>query len=233
MKKVIVCPICGNAIEGILRFSNHLHANHTKEEMNKAWISILPDIVDTSTVHRPISASHGDDGIDWNLEAQRASKVFWPYTDRTGLSYLHNILPQRFVILDLGCSIGSWHNAWKELRPVCEYHGLDFSHFAIAIARDRYPDSTFYQKDAITLDFVEKFDVIFTHAVLQHMNQKSHLHLAPRIYNALKHGGFLIIEENVKSVYATHYWIKLFSKGFKLIKTKPQNGGMCFVFRKV
>jgi len=235
MKKVILCPICGNSVEGIIRFSNHLHANHTEEERNKAWLSIIPDLIDTSAVHDyPATETRGDDNIDWDKDAKRASQAHWPYTSYHSLLYLDDVVPQRFIMLDLGCQIGSWYTGWKELRPNCEYHGVDFSHFAIAIARDRYPDATFYHKDVTRLNFIEMFDVIFTHAVLQHMNQRSHLLLIPRIHAALRPYGLLIIEENIESAFSTDYWIKLFSnKGFKLIKTSPQTGGMAFVFRKV
>lgn len=176
----------------------------------------------------------GDDGIDWDYEAWRASKEKWPYTSKGTLLYLDGLIPQNPVLLDLGCNIAAWYTGWKELRPRCEYHGLDFSPIAIEIAKKRHPDERFYCMDATSMSFKNKFDVIFTHTVLQHMSDRTQDALVPRIRNALVDEGILVIQENIHGDYSEQYWLDLFlPNGFELMKSiDPKDGGMKFVFRK-
>lgn len=177
----------------------------------------------------------GDDNIDWDKDAERAAKVNWPYTSRGSLMYLDDVLPQRFMVLDLGCQIGSWYTAWKELRPKCQYQGLDFSQFAIDIAKGRYPHSAFYCMNAIEMTFYKSFDVIFTHTVFQHMNETTLKKVIPKIHVALVDNGLFIIEENITGEYSPEYWPTLIIPfGFHLVKSlDTKNGGMNYVFRKV
>jgi len=177
----------------------------------------------------------GDDHINWDEDALRAAKAKWPYIDVTPLLYLNDIVTKEpFDLLDLGCQIGSWHSAWKTLRPKVRYTGVDFSLYALGVAKQRYPESTFLYMNATQMDFMEQFDVVFTHAVLQHMNRESHEKLAPLIHQSLRSKGLLIIQENVTGRFYPDYWIDLFTRhGFALMrKIDSQDGGMKYVFTK-
>jgi len=181
----------------------------------------------------------GDDHINWDEDAVRAAKAKWPYVDVTPLLYLDDIITREpFDLLDLGCQIGSWHHAWKTLRPNVRYTGVDFSLYALGVAKQRYPDSSFIYMNATQMDFDNQFDVIFTHAVLQHMNHESHEKIAPLIYRALRPNGFLVIQENVTGRFYPLYWVELFTHnqqtyGFTLMKRiDTQDGGMKYVFTK-
>lgn len=122
----------------------------------------------------------GDDGIDWDKEARRVAADSWPRAPGGSLLYLNEFIPKYLVVLDLGCNIGAWQGAWKELRPDCEYHGLDFSPIAIEIARERYPNCEFHLMNATKMSFDSRFNVVFTHAVLQHMSYKNQITLVPK-----------------------------------------------------
>ncbi|MCK4266566.1 MAG: class I SAM-dependent methyltransferase, partial [Thermoplasmata archaeon] len=123
----------------------------------------------------------GDDGIDWDFEAERASKGSYPYkAGRTTFAYFKDLIRPRDRVLDLGCNIASWIGAWRDIEPTIEYEGLDRSRVAISIARERYPDAKFYIMDAREMDFHERFDVVFTHAVYQHTHLKTKKEILPR-----------------------------------------------------
>jgi len=181
-----------------------------------------------------LSPTIGDDGIDWDKDAEHSAAADWPYTSKMGLMYLDEILPQQFVVLDLGCQTGSWYTAWKELRPQCQYQGLDFCQFAIDVAKKRYTHSAFYCMNATEMTFYKAFDVVFTHAVFQHMNENTLKRILPKIHDALVDKGLLIIEENIEGRYSITYWPALIMTfGFNLIKSMDtKNGGMNYVFRK-
>jgi len=180
----------------------------------------------------------GDDNIDWDAEAERASKVNWPYVDEAPLQYLQSVVPDSPILLDLGCNIGSWHYAWKTFRPNCKYNGLDFSEYALGIARERYPESGFIFCKATEMGFKEQFDVIFTHAVLQHNNRGNVCKILLNCCGALKQGGILILQENIQNNFSKMIWIDSVNeccfRRLELILYKDFNdGGAGFVFRKI
>jgi len=181
----------------------------------------------------------GDDGIDWDFEAERASKGSYPYTTGKSIfAYFKDLVRPQDRVLDLGCNIASWIGAWQDIEPTIEYEGLDRSEVAIDIARERYPDAKFYIMDAREMNFHERFDIVFTHAVYQHTHLKTKKKILPRVHRALKPGGHHIIQENTaissSTVMLKEEWISLFeSFGFKTIRTHDiGGGGTGFVFKK-
>ena len=183
----------------------------------------------------------GDDGIDWDFEAERASKGSYPYKARRSFDYFKELVRPRDRVLDLGCNIASWIGAWRSIEPTIKYEGLDRSRVAINIARKRYPDAKFYIMDARDMDFHERYDIVFTHAVYQHTHLETKRKILPQVYGALKPNGLHIIQENTalsskqsSTVMLREEWIELFdSFGFKKIRTHDiGGGGTGFVFRK-
>lgn len=180
-------------------------------------------------------------GIDWDKEAERcAAVVLKGYPDPSFFGYFKEFIKPMMNVLEIGCNIGNWYPAWKNLEPTIKYTGLDFSEIGLRIARERYPEASFVYCNAKELDFKEMFDVIFTHTMLQHVSLSTKKIMAPRIWNALKPGGFLIIQENTATVSDGTWpnregWITFFEGfGFKLLKAHDiGGGGTGFVFGKV
>jgi len=184
------------------------------------------------------SSKYGDMGVDWDADAIRASRVPYPYTDGRAFQYFKDLVKPHDRVLEVGCQIASWIWAWRDIEPTIRYEGLDWSEVAIRIARERYPDVKFYVMDAREMDFHEEFDIVFTHTFYQHTNLETKRIVVPRVYEALKRGGYHIIQENTSYESAGTWfrdgWIKFFeSYGFKVIRTHDiGGGGTGFVFRK-
>lgn len=177
----------------------------------------------------------GDDNINWDQEATRAS-ADEPFSETDAFDYFIGLIPLNALVLDLGCNVGKWYPAFKKLGVA--YEGLDFSSVAIEIARKKYPDVTFYLMKAQDMNFQNRFDVVFTNTVLQHMNLETKKVVIPKVYEALKHGGYLIIQEKsdveTPTTFAREGWINFITRfGFKFIKaTNPEDPRNGYVFQK-
>lgn len=160
------------------------------------------------------------------------------HTDVSIFDYLLEFLPSLpFMLLDLGCGAGRWSPSWLKLGAT--YEGVDASPEGIKAARARHPELTFYQSKAQDITFLEKYDVVFTHAFLQHTNFEAKMQIFPRVHAALKPGGLFIYQEKNDGEGDTYFpeagWISFTEPfGFRLLKSTGantrENG---FVFRKV
>ena len=211
-------------------------------------------------------SKHGDMGVNWDADALRAANAPYPYTTGTSLQYFKDLVEHNDRVLEVGCQIASWIWAWRDIEPTIRYEGVDWSAFAIKIARERYgkdgkhdissmkeawvkwwlheghlipyPPAKFHCMDARDMDFHEEFDIVFTHTFYQHTNLETKKAVVPRVYEALKPGGFHIIQENTSydssGTWFKEGWIRFFeSYGFKVIRTHDiGGGGTGFVFQK-
>lgn len=190
-----------------------------------------------------------DDDIDWDKfteekYAELASEDKLPLGSGSYFEYMDNFIPKTPRVLEVGCNIGGWANAWKEFRPAMRYVGIDFSKVAINIAKQRWkedvldPQCKFLHMNAKEMEFEDEFDVVFTHAVLQHTNYGTKEIVAPKMFRALKTGGHLVIQENIahpgKTTFASSGWINFFAKfGFELMRfIDAGSGGGNFIFVK-
>lgn len=177
-------------------------------------------------------------GVDWNKDAERAAAAPYPYTSGVSFNYFKDLIKPGFRVLEVGCQIASWYPAWRDIEPTVQYEGVDFSPVAIKIARERYPQCRFYLMNAKDMAFKEEFDVVFTHTFMQHTSVALKEKVLPLIWNALKNGGLLIIQENTSYVsggtWLRQGWIDFItSYGFKLEREHDiGGGGTGFVFRK-
>ncbi len=174
----------------------------------------------------------GDDGIDWDNAAilAQSDTVF---TDSNWFSYFTDLVSFPCTCLDLGCNIGKWYKAFDNLGV--KYEGCDFSEVAINIARSRYPSVQFYLMRAEEMEFEDKYDLIFSHTMLQHTNLNTKELLMPRIWKALKNGGIFVIEEKCDvdtiTTFTHENWIKYITRfGFRFIRMAEDRDG--FVFQK-
>lgn len=95
-------------------------------------------------------------------------------------------------ILEIGCSVG--RDAEFYCQHAEEYHGIDLSDVAIAIAKSkRLPNARFYCTDAHELDFVDNsFDFVIVNSLLHHLDLEVVL---PEIHRILKNTGCIILRE--------------------------------------
>jgi trans-aconitate methyltransferase len=93
-------------------------------------------------------------------------------------------------ILDLGCGTGPLTQ--QIASTGADVLGIDASPAMIAQARQKFPGIHFEIADALTMDFVDQFDAIFSNAVLHWVKPPE---VAARcMYTALKPGGRLVLE---------------------------------------
>jgi SAM-dependent methyltransferase len=72
-------------------------------------------------------------------------------------------------ILEIGCGIGDNLKKIKGKKVV----GVDLSDFAIQKARKKYPKFEFHVGDILEIQLEEKFDLVFTCAVIEHIKPES------------------------------------------------------------
>jgi SAM-dependent methyltransferase len=79
-------------------------------------------------------------------------------------------IPTGAMVLDFGCGTGVFTRLLKDLLPSREVHGADISQTAVDVATQRHTDIRFFPINAATLaPLAGRFDVIFTHHVLEHV----------------------------------------------------------------
>ncbi len=93
-------------------------------------------------------------------------------------------------ILDLGCGTG--HLTKLIADTGAEVIGIDSSHEMIKQAKQNYPLINFLKMDAANFSFIEKFDAVFSNAVLHWIPEKEKV--INCISSALKTGGKFVAE---------------------------------------
>lgn len=177
----------------------------------------------------------GDDGIDWCREARMQIKRGMSSQSINSTTFDHFIkhIPENALCLDLGCNIGRWTPVFKSYG--LRYEGLDPSLTALKIAREYFPDETYYHLNAKEMKFAEKYDLVFTNAVLQHIARPNQQIIFGNIFRALKSGGHLVIQEMSTKESQTHHTVEIWqeiakSVGFKVIDFVPPH---THIFRKL
>jgi len=175
----------------------------------------------------------GDDGISWCNEARRQWKLREFEFDAGMLEYFTDMLPKGFKVLDMGCNIANWYAPFQDLGA--DYVGVDASPVAIELARERYPGVTFILKNLKEIDFVEEFDLAFSHTVLQHMHVETKDVVFPKVFRALKPGGLFVFQEKCDVLTPTTFtipgWI-CYAENFRFEFVKYHDPAHGFVFRR-
>lgn len=115
---------------------------------------------------------------DWCL---RRAKVI--------LQFLQSLNLEKPEILDFGCGTG-WLS--EMLAAFGSVTGVDLAESAIATAKARCPDCTFFAGDLFKMALpAEHFDVVISQEVIAHLPDQAAY--VERAANLLKHGGHLII----------------------------------------
>lgn len=105
-------------------------------------------------------------------------------------------------ILDLGCGNGKHCNIF--LEKGAKVIGLDSSQELLSDAKKNNPKIEFINADAVTYIFKDKFDIVFSNAVLHWVEKDKHPQLLQTIYNNLKTDGLFVCEfggyNNINSI---------------------------------
>lgn len=103
-------------------------------------------------------------------------------------------------ILDLGCGTG--HLTYKIAICGAEVIGVDSASTMIEQARNHYPNLQFEVADATELQFIERFDAVFSNAVLHWIKEPEKV--VASVERSLKPGGRFVAEfgskGNVKAI---------------------------------
>lgn len=170
----------------------------------------------------PLTISDQDDRKYWNqprvLETTGANTKI----DKGGiLAWFEDAckrfnVPENAKILVIGCGPGRIVKGMRQLidHPAWDITAIDGSKGMIERAiknnADVLPDAkgkklckvTFEWRNAMDMTYNEEFDVIWTCTVLQHNSFKNKKEMLPRMYKALKTGGYYICLEGVKTEQA-------------------------------
>ncbi|HWB25021.1 MAG TPA: methyltransferase domain-containing protein [Chitinophagaceae bacterium] len=138
--------------------------------------------------------------ITWNADLYNSKHSF---VSKYGEDLIGWLQPQAGEkILDLGCGTGSL--ADEITNYGAEVTGIDNSPEMVAKAKAAYPHIHFGVRDATGFAFTEKFDAVFSNAVLHWINEPAKVIAC--VYDALTPGGRFVMEmggkNNVKSITA-------------------------------
>jgi len=94
----------------------------------------------------------------------------WPAETKARIAELLRELdlPAEGEALDFGCGNGVLTEVIRQSLPSWRVYGTDVSHHAVANARKRYPECTFFQADD-TRYAPRKFDLVFSNHVFEHV----------------------------------------------------------------
>jgi trans-aconitate 2-methyltransferase len=110
-------------------------------------------------------------------------------------------------VLDIGCGVGNITAMIAEKLLNGSIIGIDSSPDMIAYAQrnypvERYPNLSFLLKNASELDFVDKFDIVFSNACMHWI--KNHLPVLRGIQRSLHSGGRIMLQmggrDNAKQI---------------------------------
>jgi 2-polyprenyl-3-methyl-5-hydroxy-6-metoxy-1,4-benzoquinol methylase len=94
-------------------------------------------------------------------------------------------------ILEVGCGMG---DLVGELPNHESFTGIDLSEEGVAIAKRRFPEANFFAASILEHDFgTEKYDLVVSTEVLEHVPREEKLPFLERISDVLVEGGHLIL----------------------------------------
>lgn len=102
-------------------------------------------------------------------------------------------------VVEIGC--GDGRDAAEIVLRVSEYTGVDPSQGLLAIAREKLPEATFVQADALSYDYPVNLDVVFAFASLLHVSKEDLGTVFEKASEALRPGGIYYISLKERANY--------------------------------
>ncbi len=176
------------------------------------------------------------DGISWDKHVaeilkRRATDVVYYAPDKGNETWQRLAELAKTMknpkLLDCGCHIGRFVDWLKGTG--FDYTGVDQSAFALEIARKERPNDKWVHSLLWNLNYHEEFDIAFFNAVLQHNTHEEKRKILPKIFDAVKHGGYLYFSESTvlrdtATQLTREHWIRLAeSVGFKFVASWHKN----------
>ena len=126
--------------------------------------------------------------LNYNRIASEFSSKREHLTD--DILYLKKYINKDDSVLDLGCGNG---RLIEMLQSSNKYLGIDNSKGLIKIAKKRYPNFKFQQRDILKLNLKKKFNTIYSLSVIHHFPKKYHQKFIQIIKKHLNKNGKTII----------------------------------------
>jgi trans-aconitate methyltransferase len=126
-----------------------------------------------------------------SLAAAEANHWWFRSRNRILLWALANHIGRFNSFLEVGCGTAFVLEGIHTSYPNAELHGSEYFEEGLVHARERLPSATFIQLDATTMSEVDRYDVIGTFDVIEHIEQDQVV--LNNLANALKLGGSLLI----------------------------------------
>lgn len=146
----------------------------------------------------------------WNRESERAWREDPHITTfpETVISLLRQHLELGSLVLDAGCGIGKNVAAFTRLGYNCD--GIDQSPVGVKYSRETNLECNIRLMRIQELKDLDKYDVVFTSAVLQHNLHERKKAILKVFYAALKSNGFYLCTENTLTPFniGLHYALK-------------------------
>lgn len=124
----------------------------------------------------------------WNANLYDRAHKFVSTYGKDVIRLLHPKKNER--ILDIGCGTGDLTNEIFSMGAFVV--GVDYSENMIQQAKKKYPKIDFQVKDILTLDYKNRFDAVFSNAVLHWVRQP--YQALEEIYKSLHVGGRFVAE---------------------------------------
>lgn len=130
--------------------------------------------------------------MEWNADLYDGRHGFVSQYGKGLLEYIP--ADNSLSVLDLGCGTGT---LTKELSlRAGEVLGMDASADMVRRARELYPGVNFEVLDALVMEWVDKWDIVFSNAAFHWIPR--HDRLLANVFRALKKGGRLVCEFGAK-----------------------------------
>jgi SAM-dependent methyltransferase len=163
----ISCPVCSNP--------SRLLAKHPEADIYRCGLCThaFSDTV-SMPMQESYEASYYDDTHRRWFEHPN-TELF----DRIGA-----VIPNGASVLDVGCGRGDFLRHLRSKRPDLQLTGLDYS-------KNEGEGIRFLQGDALEVEFQEKFDVVVTLAVIEHVDAVSAF--TRRLRELTRQGGIVVV----------------------------------------
>ncbi len=105
-------------------------------------------------------------------------------------------------LIDLGCGDGIFIHAVKKEFPKIEITGIDISPRRINRLKKKFPEDNFYIKDVCNTKLKERFDLVYSSQVIEHV--QSDKEMIKEMSKLLKEKGFLFCSSVIKKHWAIY-----------------------------